>query len=89
MKAADVLEGLRRIAFCDMREFVDANGHPVPLEEWPDELATCVDVIECDDKTGRVKRIRVDHLGALDKLARHLNLLRPEVTPKLPGVGEL
>jgi hypothetical protein len=47
--------------------------------------ATCVDVIEFDDKTGRVKRIRVDHLGALDKLARHLNLLRPEVTPAPSG----
>jgi hypothetical protein len=37
------------------------------------------------DERGVIREIRVDHLGALDQLARHLHLSRPESPPPPEG----
>jgi hypothetical protein len=84
VKADDVVEAYRRTAFCDMRAFFDAVGRPLPIEQWPDELATCVDAVKFDER-GVIREIRVDRRGALDKLARHLELLRPAESPPPPS----
>jgi hypothetical protein len=46
VKAEHVLENLRRIAFCDVREFFGVDGVPLSIAELPPELATCVSA--CD-----------------------------------------
>jgi hypothetical protein len=77
VKAEHVLENLRRIAFCDVREFFGVDGVPLSIDELPPELATCVDL----DSDGKTVKIRLRRADALGKLAQHLDLLRQDVSP--------
>ena len=84
IKAVDVLEGLRRVAFSDIRQAYNPDAQQMRrLDELPDELVGALDSIKTD-AAGHVLEFRLSsRVSALDKLAKHLNLLEPlpEPTP--------
>ena len=83
--ADEVLEQSRILGFSDPRKLVDAEGHPIPLQDLPDEIALAIsglEVIEQPDGTIKHKFKIADKNPSLDRLAKHFKLFeeRPENT---------
>jgi phage terminase small subunit len=78
VRADHVLEGLRRVAFCDPADFFDAEGHVLPIHEIPVEARMALAGVRVQ-KDGTIGITLNNRVEALDKLARHLDLLQPEV----------
>jgi phage terminase small subunit len=78
VRADHVLEGLRRVAFLDPADFIDPNTNEVlPIHKMPAEARMALAGLRVT-KDGTAHVMFNNRVEALDKLARHLNLLRPE-----------
>lgn len=89
ISADRVLKEVARIAFSDMRDYVEVTAKGVrakPMDELTDDQAAAVaevrDVIVGKRRTTRIKLH--DKLAALEKLSRHLGLYREEVVTTPP-----
>ena len=88
ISAARTLEELRRLAFCDAREFFDQDGNIKPVKEWSAEMGAMVQQFEIvvknavagDKHQDVVHKIRIwDKPKALELLAKHFALLVEQV----------
>jgi phage terminase small subunit len=84
IKAVNVLEGLRRIAFADIGQAFDpSTGQMRHIADLPDEFRTAIASVEVDTD-GLITKVRLkDGLAALNALAKHLGILQPETEPTL------
>ena len=80
-----IVDELAKISFADRRRLFDGDGHLLPSDQWPDDLAACVSGIEMDSKIVETKdgqkvvaypaKLRlVDKKGTLELLGRHLKM---------------
>lgn|SRR5262245_39379111 len=85
LSAQRVLDELARVAFSDIRDLVDADGHLKPLHKLSDGTAGAIASIDVSSKNGNgdpytVHRIRLwDKMRALELLAKHYALLTERV----------
>ena len=82
LSADNVLEEIRRVAFCDPRQFFRADGSLVPIPELSAEAAAALAGMDVEEVGGgdrpliRTKKIRlVSKVAALEMAAKHLRLL--------------
>lgn len=85
------VQELRGIGALDITKAWDANGVPLPIEQWPIELRRAVAAIDIEEKAAdmglskevgpvvvekRVKKVKFhDKLKALEMIAKHLGLM--------------
>jgi len=82
VRADDVIDRIRRIAACDLRLAYDQDtGQPLRAVDLPDDLAPAVDAIKTDEHGTIISLKLSPRLHALELLARHLDLLRPDLVP--------
>ena len=88
LTAKRVLEELRRIAFCDARQFFTPDGKMKPSSEWSEEQGSQLAGFEAivgnvsnqDGHTDTIHKIElVDKIGALTLLAKFFGLLTEKV----------
>lgn len=71
---ARVLKELAAIGFSDTRKLFYANGKMMPVNEWPDDVAAAVSMVEFDAH-GYVDRVKLwDKNSALEKIGKHLKM---------------
>ena len=85
VKQDDVLRETLRLAMSDLRKAFDKSGNLLPVNEWPDDVASFISSIEVDElwsrgrgrvQIGNVKKIRLwSKTSALELLAKHLGML--------------
>lgn len=84
-----VLEEYGKLAFLDIRRAFDQDGKLLPIQEMPADLAAAIAGLEAEElfegrgdsreKIGRLHKIRLsDKKGALDSLAKHLGMFKPD-----------
>ncbi len=87
--AERVLEEYGKLAFLDIRKAFDQDGKLLPIHEMPADVAAAIAGLEAEDqyegrgeereRIGRLHKIRLnDKKGALDSLAKHLGMFKPE-----------
>ncbi len=84
-----VIAEYARLAFADIREFVDWGPDGVvlkPSDELDDEQARCIaEVTETRTQHGGSRRVKLhDKKGALDALARHLGMFADHTAAEAP-----
>lgn len=88
-----VIAEYAKIAFADSREFYDTDGNLIPIHRLGNDIAGAlagVDVFNMPDGKGITKKIKVwDKKGALDSLAKHLNMFTDKVELTGKGGGPL
>ncbi len=82
----DVVNGLARIAFNDMREMFDEHGNLMPIQDLPESVALSLaglDVVTVKKGEGEVEyvsKIRSnDRLKAFELLGRHMKMFTDKV----------
>lgn len=86
LQASSVLNELRKLAFSDLRQVIGPEGAVLPVEQWPDEIAACVQSLEVEElwegrgearrQIGVTKKVKLHNkLDALRMLAQHFKLL--------------
>jgi phage terminase small subunit len=94
LSAARTLEELRRLAFCDLRGFFDADGNLKPIHELTAEHGSALASLEViiknakagDGVTDTIHKFKVwDKTRALEMLAKHFGLL----TERLEHLGSV
>jgi phage terminase small subunit len=87
-----VLREAARLAYSDIRQLCDADGHLLPIAQWPDHLAAAVSGVEvvrrnidaADGQTEQVHKIKLwDKPKNLELLFKHLGLLKETLTVTL------
>ena len=95
ISAGRVLEEAARIAFSDVRSVFDDEGNLRPVHEWSDAAASAVAAVEVvtrrrpgeEKVVEHVHKVKLwDKVGALDKLMRHMGLLKDAAAPAGSGV---
>jgi phage terminase small subunit len=82
-----VLEELARVAFSDLRALFDEQGNLKSVHEWSPEAAATVNSVKIEqfwegtgeDRISKGQTVEIkrwDKVAALDRLARHLGLLK-------------
>lgn len=86
ISADDVLKGLARVAFADMRQLFDAEGELLSPHQWPDDVAAAIagaDFVTASKGEGAVEQVAKikanDRLRALELLGKHLVLFQDRV----------
>lgn len=86
LKAAMVLDEIRKLAFANLSKAFSDDGRLLHPKDMPEELKTALSLVESEDifagrgpmrqKIGETKRIKLhDKVRALEMLAKHFNLL--------------
>lgn len=82
LRAADVLEEIRKVAFVDLSTAYDDDGKLLPLKEMPADVRRSLVSMETqgikltDDTAVMVTKVKLaDKLRALEMLAKHFKLL--------------
>ncbi len=81
LKAAQVLQQLARMVMVDPREFVYADGKPVPLHQLSDAAASALQGFETEVLGGGITRTKyklVDRGAAVERAMRHLGLFEQD-----------
>ena len=79
LKASDVLERCTRIAFADVRGFVDDKGRLLKIHEVPDELEALIRSYKANDD-GVVTEIQIEpRLAAVKLLMQNFGLLKEQL----------
>ena len=80
IKASDVLTRATRIAFGDVRGFVDAKGGLLKLKDVPDDIEPLIRGFKADPKTGVVTEILIENrLAAIKMLMQNFGLLKEQL----------
>jgi phage terminase small subunit len=88
LTAQRVLEEVGRIALFDIAKLFDAEGHPLPVHDWPVEAHAAVASVKVvtrrspasDGQVDTVYEVKLlDKLRALELAATHLGLLKKKV----------
>ena len=71
-----MLKLAQRMAFADVRWFVDENGDPIPVQDLSDDAAAALQghEVEYGPAGPRLKYKLVDKGAAVDRVMRHLGL---------------
>lgn len=89
IKADDVLKGLARIAFGDIRQLFRDDGTLKPMSEWSEDTAMAiasVEVVEDQLMNTRTAKIRTnDRLKALELIGKHLGMFTEKVDVSIKG----
>lgn len=91
VSTTDVLLSAKRAMNADLAQMMDANGNPLDLQKWPDDLRLAVDSVQIDteiDEKGAVSRVTKVKLSsravARDQLAKHLGWYEADNAQKRP-----
>ena len=92
LKAQDVIDELRRVAFSDVRRYVDWDGENVTLkssdELTDDDAAAVAEVSKTETERGGTVRFKLhDKLAALGMLAKFLGVAADRIEHTGPGGG--
>lgn len=88
LTAERTLEELRRVAFFDIRELFDDEGHLVPVKTLPAEVATAIESVEVvrtnlvsgDHQREWLHKVKASSkMAALELLAKHFRLVDEHV----------
>jgi phage terminase small subunit len=90
LKAIDVLNEIRKLAFAQVEGAYDEKGNLLPLTEMSDEVRSAL--VSVESRSGGVKKIRLaDKVKSLEMLAKHFKLLTEihehDVTAKVAVVN--
>lgn len=81
--AQKVIAEYSKIAFANIKDFLESGNEITDISQLPDEIAAAVDSIQCDirhdsgESEGYTEKVKIklhSKLGALNDLARHLGL---------------
>lgn len=80
--AVDVSRSAKRAMLADLAQCLDAGGHPLPFEQWPEDLRLAIDSVEFEttfvgdsDQAERTQVTKVKlspRAVARDQIAKHL-----------------
>ena len=83
LKASDVLERCTRIAFADVRGFVDGRGRLLHISDVPDEIEPLIKRFKANEQSV-VTEIQVENrLAALKLLMQNFGLLKEQIRLEL------
>lgn len=68
-----LIDELKHICFSDLRKIHDKNGNMLPMNEWPEDIASAVSGLD-ETLSGRVKIKLNDKMKAIDMLGRELDM---------------
>ena len=90
LSAERVLEEMGRIAFSDVRKLFDEAGNLLSISDLPDEIAACIDTIEFDEKTGKLKKYKLNSkVKGLEMLGRYFKLFIDQIEHSGPDKGPI
>ncbi len=82
LKAEDVLNEIKRLAFVNIANAYDAKGKLLPIKEMPEDVQLAIHSMDVQEltangfKTGELKKIKLaDKVKSLEMLAKHFKLL--------------
>lgn len=75
-----VLQELRILASFDIRKLYDQENNLIPVHEWPEEVAKCIESFEVTGEQGHLKKVKAtSRLKAIETLMKNLGLLTPKI----------
>ncbi len=90
LSAELVLREMGRIAFSDVRKLFDEADKLLSISDLPDEIAACIDTIEFDEKTGKLKKYKLNSkVKGLEMLGRYFKLFIDQIEHSGPDKGPI
>lgn len=102
VKAEQVVDGLRKLAFFDYRKFFNPDGSLIPINELDEEAGSAIEGFEVEEAyqhfgkgqakpVGTIKKYKIASRGQnLERLGRHLKLFTDKVEVSgLEGLAEV
>lgn len=95
IKSEDILRELSKLANSDIRQIWDERGALLPTDQWPDDIAFCVQSVEVDElyegtgkdriMVGYTKKVKFwDKVKALEMLGKYKKMFTEKVEHTTP-----